>query len=307
MAAVFGDAPLREETIASLLREQWRLYPAEVRYERVGYGGYHWLATTGAKRWFVTADAVDGPRPAVPCYQLARRLAEEGLEVVRPPRVTHDGAVAVVTGGWWISVWPWLAGRSSGSGRHESAADVAAVASTVRRLHDHPAGAIDDDLLDDWAIDGWDGFEAAMASPTAASGPYAAEVRRLMDAHLDHVHRTKDRYSALAAARPPVAAWIVTHGEPHAANVVHTYAGPVLIDWDTVRLAPRERDLWMLAMYPGWQEAYGQGADPELLEAYRLRWDLTEIALFVADLLAAPATTPDLDVAMEELRGYLPE
>ncbi len=98
---------------------------------------------------------------------------------------------------------------------------------------------------------------------------------------------------------------MITHGEPHAANVVHTEAGPVLIDWDTVRLAPRERDLWVLAGYRTWQ-SYGEAAlDPALLEAYRLRWHLTDIALFVPDLLEAPARSPDLDIAFQEVGRYL--
>lgn len=231
--------------------------------------------------------------------------ADAGLDVVRPPVRSTSGEVVREPGGWWVSVWPWLEGRSSDTGRHESAADVAAVAATVRRLHDHPPGPLDAGLVDHWAIPGWDRFEAAVAAPDTATGPYAGDVRRLLGEHLGSVHNKKARYDGLASAPPPVAGWVLTHGEPHAANVVHTATGPVLIDWDTVRLAPRERDLWMLAMYPGWQDAYGGEAGPELLEAYRLRWDLSEIALYVADLLAAPAATPDLDVAIGELRDYL--
>ena len=40
--------------------------------------------------------------------------------------------------------------------------------------------------------------------------------------------------------------WVVTHGEPHPVNVMQTDAGRVLIDWDTVAIAPPERDLWMV-------------------------------------------------------------
>lgn len=308
LAGVFGDAPLAEETVATLLREQWRLAAAHVEYARIGYGAYHWLATAGDGRWLVTADPVDGRLPVVHCYELARRLASGGLDLVRPPLVTRDGAVAVAAGEWWVSVWPWLAGRSATTGRHASAADVAAVAAAVRRLHDHPPGAIPAELLDDWAVDGWGRFVAAIGAPATVAGPYAAEVRDLVQRRREHIRDTASRYHERAAHRPPPAEWVVTHGEPHAANVVHTPGGPVLIDWDTARLAPRERDLWILAMYPGWQESYGDArVDPALLEAYRLRWDLTDIALFVPDLLAASAATPDLDVALEELHGYLAE
>ncbi len=40
---------------------------------------------------------------------------------------------------------------------------------------------------------------------------------------------------------------VITHGEPHAANVMGSPGGLVLVDWDTVLLAPPERDLWGIA------------------------------------------------------------
>ncbi len=287
-----------------MLREHWRVEADSVDYLPVGYGGYHWLATASERRLLVTADARRGP--VVACYELARRLADEGLDAVRAPVPTATGRVAIPFGDWWLSAWPWVDGRSAFDGRHASDADLDAVAAVVRRLHDHPQGAIPAPLVDDWAVDGWARFEAAVDGSDAAAGPYAADVRALLAARLGYVRDLRERYDGLAANRPPVGEWVITHGEPHAANVVHTAAGPVLIDWDTVRLAPRERDLWVLAGYRTWRKRYGEAAvDPALLEAYRLRWDLTDIALFVPDLLEAPARTPDLDVAVEEVRRYL--
>ena len=38
--------------------------------------------------------------------------------------------------------------------------------------------------------------------------------------------------------------WVITHGQLHTANVLRASSGvPILIDWDCVALAPRERDL----------------------------------------------------------------
>ena len=38
---------------------------------------------------------------------------------------------------------------------------------------------------------------------------------------------------------------VVTHGEPHGGNFLHTGGGLRLADWDTVALASPERDLWL--------------------------------------------------------------
>jgi aminoglycoside phosphotransferase (APT) family kinase protein len=78
----------------------------------------------------------------------------------------------------------------------------------------------------------------------------------------------------------------VTHGEPHAGNLIHASDGLLLVDWDTVALAPPERDLWMLyrncddasGLYT---EVTGRHVDRVGLAFYRLAWDLTDIAAFL--------------------------
>jgi hypothetical protein len=59
-----------------------------------------------------------------------------------------------------------------------------------------------------------------------------------------------------------------------------------LIDWDTALLAPPERDLWSLdpgdgSLLADYAAATGVIPRPRLLELYRIRWDLTDIALGV--------------------------
>ena len=47
-------------------------------------------------------------------------------------------------------------------------------------------------------------------------------------------------------SRQPQRELVVTHGEPHAGNVMRRSDGRhLLVDWDTVAVAPPERDLWM--------------------------------------------------------------
>ncbi len=97
-----------------MLREHWRVDADGVDYLRVGYRGSHWLATAGDRRLFVTADAPAGP--VVACYELARRLADEGLGVVRSPVPNAAGRVTIPFGDWWLSVWPWVDGLRSVTG-----------------------------------------------------------------------------------------------------------------------------------------------------------------------------------------------
>jgi aminoglycoside phosphotransferase (APT) family kinase protein len=65
----------------------------------------------------------------------------------------------------------------------------------------------------------------------------------LLDTHAAGVSALLTAYDTLArqvAGHPD--RFVVTHGEPHAGNVLLTRRGPVLVDWDTVLAAPPERD-----------------------------------------------------------------
>ena len=80
---------------------------------------------------------------------------------------------------------------------------------------------------------------------------------------------------------------VITHGEPHPGNLIRTDNGVLFVDWDTVGLAPPERDLWMfddgspnvLAPYT---EASGRSVDDKAISLFRLAWRLSDIAAYAA-------------------------
>ena len=102
-------------------------------------------------------------------------------------------------------------------------------------------------------------------------------------------------YDALVpAVRATADRWVVTHGEPHAGNVLWLIGGGFrLIDWDTVALGPPERDLWMFAL------------DSAAAELYRLRWWLEEVCLYVTELHGAHVDDANTRASWRELRRCL--
>ena len=79
---------------------------------------------------------------------------------------------------------------------------------------------------------------------------------------------------------------VLTHGEPHPGNTIATTEGWVLVDWDTVLVAPRERDLWDLdtgdgSIIEAYRAATGIRPRSHLVELFGLRWDLSDIAVYV--------------------------
>lgn len=306
-AAVYSDPPLPDSSILRALDDNWGVTGDTITYKRIGYGSFHWAVTeTGGARWFVTADRYDSPFPVVAAYALSRRLADSGLEFVRAPVRNSDGKTTLSIDGLWLSLWPWVAGRTSDGHNHRDAEDLVATLTMVRRLHDHRDIEVDPSLIEDWRLGGRDGFWASVDA--GGAGPYAAEVCRRVHINRQRITEMLARYDELVAVITGSGTeFVITHGEPHAGNVIHTDIGPKLIDWDTVRWAPKERDLWSLAHHDGWRTAYGRDdISTDALQVYRLQWDLSEIIDFVGTLLAAPTVDPDTEVAAKAVRELLP-
>jgi spectinomycin phosphotransferase len=138
-------------------------------------------------------------------------------------------------------------------------------------------------------------LEGALAAlgETWVGGPFSEPARETLARHESAVVEVLALFDRLAADMEQRSAeWVVTHGEPHAANVIRTDAGYVLVDWDTVAHAPPERDLWMLVRdnahdLAGYSAATGRRPDPVALDFFRLTWDLADLAAFT-HLLRSP-------------------
>jgi spectinomycin phosphotransferase len=312
-----------EDTIRDLVVDGWALPVGELSYLPEGGGAYHWIAHGDAcRRWFVTCDDLQtkpwlGTDPQtvfdrlLAAYLTALALRTGGLDFVVAPIPSRSGAPAVrVDDRHSVAVFEHVDGEAGRWGRPMAPGELREVIAMLARLHACPAGEpglvrrgievagrpdLEQALGD---LDGpWDG------------GPLSEPARVELAAHLDLVVgwlADLDRFAARREAAGVDA--VLTHGEPHPGNLIRTADGLVLIDWDTVAVAPRERDLWMFddpALIALYGELTGVTPDPDALAAYRLLWALTDLAAFTCHLRAPHHPDPDATRALTALRSIL--
>lgn len=322
-------ADLTEETLAAALRDRWRFTASSLDYQAVGFGSHHWLVTNAAgERLFVTVDdlgaklrtaddstdAAFGRLGRAFAAALALR-ADAGLAFVIAPLPTPDGQVlARLADRYSLVVHPYLTGTEAGSyGGFARDSDRNAVLALLGQLHAARIAPAAEPLTDDFLVPQLDALQALRAESGRPwdGGPYAERARDLLRAHGPDLEVLITAYHELArrvAARE--GRLVITHGEPHAANVMRTAGGLVLVDWDTVLLAPPERDLWHLAdddesILDAYAGASGVEIDREALSLYRLWWDLSEISGYLSLFAGPHGESADSAESWQELNRYL--
>jgi len=328
-------AGVTERDLAQALAGGWGIRAATLRYAPVGGGSYHWVVRDErGERRFVTVDDLDdkgwlgrtrpavfaGLRAAMDAAVTLRR--EPALAFVVAPVPALDGRTLHPLGGRHaVAVFPFLSGAAGRWDEPLSAPDRGELVTMLAALHQADPAAVRlprCGLTLSWRGD----LEQALGELGRpwAGGPFAEPARALLAGSAGQLRRrldTLDGWAADVAAEPVV----ITHGEPHPANTIRVPAsadGPgsapatsprsriMLIDWDTVGLAPPERDLWMTASESGdelrhYTELTGRPVDAAAFEFYRLRWALDDISCFVRDLRAPHRRTPGAEHAWQAL------
>lgn len=315
---------LADDEVAAGVRAGWGLAVTGIQHLPVGYGSHHWRVDDGSGRsLFVTADDLRTRRqhPAEPLSGPLQRLraalstaaclrAARLAWVVAPVPSASREVVAALGDAYALSVYPFVEGRTFGWGPFDDATHRRAVLDRVVDLHTH-VGCRGLARVDDLTVPLADQLRATADDPGPRwdAGPFAGACWELLVERGESVVALIDRHAGLAAGADP-GRFVLTHGEPHRGNTVLTDSETLLVDWDTVLLAPPERDLWRMAGEdPSAATAYerrtGVVLHDRLLEAYRLGWDLADIASFVPVLRAPHDDDEDTRAAWAGLRAVV--
>jgi spectinomycin phosphotransferase len=309
---------LQEGELVAGLAEGWGLDVESVSYAPVGFGSHHWDVTgAGGRRYFVTVDELDGKgwlghdadsvfdglRVAFDTALALRR--DGGLRfVVAPIPAARGESVRRIGARHAVALFPFLAGRSGGFG-HAEPGQRADVIRMLAELHLALPLARRRDL----DLPQRHRLEAALRELDRpwTGGPFSEPARELLAGHASDIRRRLDALDRLAgevaAARGDI---VVTHGEPHAGNVLRTADEVHLVDWDTVGLAPPERDLWLVAGDAGelarYTDATGRGVHAGRIALYRLRWELDDLSTFTNKLRSDHVLSADTEKTWRGLR-----
>jgi spectinomycin phosphotransferase len=311
--------------LSGYLADGWGLDVEAADYATVGFGSYHWVVRDrSGTRGFVTVDDLDrkawlgdtresafeGLRRA---FDTAVGLCQSGLSFVVAPIPAGGGdSVRRIGSRHTIALFPLVDGQPGEYGDYD-AAERAAVAKMLAELHRATPAAASVSASVGLALPGRRHLEAGLQEldETWLGGPFSEPARQALAGHASGVAEAlalADRLAADVASRR--GAWVVTHGEPHAANVLRSADGYVLVDWDTVALAPPERDLWMVVGDTGheaaiYADATGRQVDHVAVDFFRLTWDLKDLAEWLNVLRSPHRETEDTLKTFEGLTRLL--
>ena len=280
------EAPphVTEAAVLAVVRDRWWPDADDVVHLPVGFGAWHWRVAAGGRHaLFVTLDRLGVHHTAdslEATYAGAAELAGRGLDFVVPPLPGPDGRFTAGFGPDALSATRWHDGTSGDASFTD--AQARATAELLDALHAEPPPA----GLPRWhPLVGPDLPEQLGARTLTpwTHGPHGETARDAIRERIDDIARWTADYLRLAASTDP-GTWVSTHGEPHTRNQLATDDGTLLVDWESLRLAPRERDLRYLA---------NQG-DPALVEMFDLEWRLDEISQY-ADWFEAPHAGTESD------------
>ena len=317
---------LAEDLLRDALRDGWKFAATSLSYQAVGFGSHHWLAADARRnQFFVTVDdlaaklrsSTDTTDAAYGRLQhtLAAALSlhrDAGLDFVVAPVPDSAGhTLRRLRDRYSLVVHPYLANcQPSQSGAFDSRVDRLAVVDLLIALHGAKAAPPD---ADDFTVPLVAELSIAMGQTDEPwdGGPYGRRARDLLAAHAADLAVLLAAYHKLAlrvAARPE--RMVITHGEPHAANVLKTPAGLFIVDWDSALLAPPERDLWALAesdasILAVYSAGSGVGIDRDALSLYRMWFDLAEICSYISLFRGRHGDTADAAQSWQNLRDFL--
>jgi len=182
---------------------------------------------------------------AEPSVTLPARLAREGLSTIVSPIATVSGAFRVPGSPWTLALYPFVKGRPGWEVPLERG-HWTALGQTLRVLHDLPTGPLSQLPREQFGSRFRERVERLLGDHQGGNDSAAVKLQRFLGKRREGIARmlrqTGDLADELKREPPP---FVPCHGDIHAGNLLIGESLKV-VDWDTLLLAPREKDLMFI-------------------------------------------------------------
>lgn len=299
-------SPTAADVLAAV-RRSWLPAADTVQYVPRGFGAHHWqVAGPGdGPGLFVTLDPARAGRDLrsfAEAYRATAALAAGGTPGILASLPTRtDGVFVTPLGDGVLSATPWCEGHNPTPEEARGPRHLAGLREIVAALHASPVP----EGIPVWAPPyGVLGVHRILdrAGSTWDEGPYGERARAAILAAGEGLVAAAGRFESLRdSARSRRADWVPTHGEVHDRNQMVTPDGILLVDWESLALAPPERDSRDLPPHA----RAGLGEDPRMHEMFALEWTLSELEEYARWFSGPHGDTEDDGIALRGLEGEL--
>lgn len=253
-------------------------------------------------------------------------LHEQGVEQVIPPLLTLSRQLWADLGEFRLSVYPFVEGHN-GFERDLSDSQWVTFGRALKRVHTAalaplpPALHIPAETFSPLRRERVRDFQRQVEERTFDE-PIAAKLAAFLRSKRDEIGWLVGRAEQLAAiVQTQVLDFVLCHADIHVGNLlIDSNDALFIVDWDTVILAPKERDLMFIGgglggggHTPEAEEAlffqgYGQTeVDPIALTYYRCERIVQDIAAYCEEILVTQDGGDDREAGLRQLtRQFLP-
>jgi spectinomycin phosphotransferase len=309
---------LPDEQLISCLRDDYGLRIVQVAFLPLGNDlntAVYRVVADNARPYFLKlrGGAFDETTVAIP-----RLLSDQGMAQIIAPIATSAGQLWARVDAFAVILFPFVAGQN---GFEVDVTDRQRVelGAALKRIH---TAALPESLRQRLPRETYApywrdlvrGFQAR-AEDTAFAEPVAAQLAALLRAKRDViddlVQRAEQRASLLQTQSLE---YVLCHADIHAANLlIHSNAALYIVDWDTLILAPKERDLMFVGagLDDVWRsvreqalfyQGYGETEiDPIALAYYRYERIVEDIAAYCEQLLLTDHGGQDREEGLRQL------
>jgi spectinomycin phosphotransferase len=284
---------IAESTILSAVQEHFSLYLQSLEFLPVGEGSWVYKGRDESHgSWLIKLSRLNMSTVARVTTYLHDEL---GLSFVIGSALPLDQRVIPRVNGYDLSIYPFLEGKTLSyddlNEEHQ-----AEIAQDLRRMHDAKLPQPIRALL---PRESFDKFQESARSLVRKAKEYTGNdvllerLREVVMSKWDVIEQAIENGSRLSQyCKQHVYDLVVCHADIHPFNIIQTATGLVMIDWDGIMLAPRERDLMfyhqeMKATDSDFHRAYGLDyqADSYLISYYNYEWVLQEYTDYIERLL----------------------